>query len=226
MGTSSSRSSRHARVRPDPERAAADFRAWPFVVAVSAAAAIAGVVIAGLPSTAESFVLDTHTTTTALRTLAVADADADPDVEDALAVGDVGEGAAPTTSSTTSSTSTTSTTSSTTSTTAAPRLTPPDRLVVVVANGAGVSGLAGRTVAALVDVGYVQSRSTDARTAAERTSVVFAPGFADDAAALASALGLSDPVIRARTDEVLTTNGADADADLVLLLGDDAPRQP
>jgi hypothetical protein len=92
---------------------------------------------------------------------------------------------------------------------------------VVVANGADRAGLAGRTAADLRDAGYVDVVPTDALRRADRTTIFYAPGFEDEAVALAGTLGVWAP-LEPKPSASLTVNGADEAADLVLLLAPSA----
>lgn len=89
---------------------------------------------------------------------------------------------------------------------------------VLVVNGADEAGLAGRTARDLAAKGYTDTDTTDALQRAERTTVFYAPGFDDEAAVLAEAMGLWAP-LEPMPATAITVNGAEVDADLVLLLG-------
>lgn len=109
----------------------------------------------------------------------------------------------------------------TTTTTTLPPLPDRSELAVVVANGAGVGGLAGSTAEALEEQGYVDVSRTDGTEVVDVTTVYFFDTFEASAARLAVDLGLDPtaiaPVITA--PEVLGT--AIDDADLLVYLGTD-----
>jgi hypothetical protein len=67
---------------------------------------------------------------------------------------------------------------------------PPAAVKVVVANGSGVSGLAGKGTQFLARAGYTASSATDATQPTTSTVVYFAPGFEANAAAIAELVGL------------------------------------
>jgi hypothetical protein len=112
---------------------------------------------------------------------------------------------------------TTSTSPSTTSTT----VVLPDRaaIEIVVGNAAGVSGLASDGVELLAELGYTDARTADALERRETTVVMYAPGFADAAARLATELGLTATAIDALGPAAVTD--ADGTFDLVVLLSTD-----
>ena len=115
----------------------------------------------------------------------------------------------------------------TTSTAPAPTTTVvelPDRstIAVTVANGAGIGGVASRTVQRLADIGYVDAAARDGLVSVETTAVYAAADLADVAERLANDLGLPDSVVAPLVDApaVDTTDepslvvylGADVDA--------------
>jgi len=91
-------------------------------------------------------------------------------------------------------------------------------LRVVIANGAGTAGLASRTAKALEGLGYTQTYSTDSISPVDETVIYFAPGFREAAVALAEAMQVWAP-LEPKPGVPLTPDGADADADLVAVLG-------
>lgn len=111
------------------------------------------------------------------------------------------------------------TTTEATTTTVAER--PPATVKVVVANGSGKSGLAGKTGQFLATSGYTTSSATDALQPAAQTIVYFAPGFEANARAVAQLLGLSADRVQALPGQVAKEQAADTG--MVVLLGQDVP---
>ena len=118
---------------------------------------------------------------------------------------------------TTTSTLSAATTTTGPTTTAAPEVNR-DTFRVVAANGTSTLGLAGRTTDQLLLLGYTQVTATDARGSATVTTIYYRPGFATAAAQLAVDLGLAPTAAAELTDPV---SNADADGDLIAVLGDD-----
>jgi hypothetical protein len=99
----------------------------------------------------------------------------------------------------TTSTLAAATTSTGPTTTAAPDI---DResLRVVTANGTSTLGLAGRTADQLLELGYTQVVATDTLNEAAVTTIYYRPGFAAAAAQLATDLGLAPTATAALTE--------------------------
>jgi polyisoprenyl-teichoic acid--peptidoglycan teichoic acid transferase len=96
-----------------------------------------------------------------------------------------------------------------TTTTAAPTgsTSPPAEVSVLVANGSGATGVAGRNADRLEGSGYATVETTNAASTA--TSVVyFGSGAEGDAAAIADALGITAPVQAMPTPPPVELNGA------------------
>jgi len=85
-------------------------------------------------------------------------------------------------------TTTTTDKDSTTSTTVAAKAHDPAEVAILVANGSGVKGAAGRIAESLKASNYVLKESTNTKAAAEASVVYFAPGYQADARAVASLL--------------------------------------
>jgi len=114
------------------------------------------------------------------------------------------------------------TTEETTTTTEAPPSTvAPASVVVVAANGANVSGLAGRTTDVLAALGYSNTQAKDATADAAVTAIYFAPGFDANAAAIAQSLGFPTTAVQALPAQPVATDQP-ADAGVVVLLGADS----
>ncbi|MCB1011884.1 MAG: LytR C-terminal domain-containing protein [Microthrixaceae bacterium] len=116
----------------------------------------------------------------------------------------------------------TETTEAPTETTEAPPVTvAPAEVAVVAANGAGISGLAGKTTEFLATQGYTNSTATDATASAASTAVYFAEGFQPNAAAIATLLGLPAEQVQALPAEPVATDQPAGSA-VVVVVGPDA----
>ena len=109
-------------------------------------------------------------------------------------------------------------------TTATPPATavPPAQLVVMVANGSSIRGLAGSTADQLKAAGYANTTATDATQNVTSTLVYFVEGFEGDAQAVSTTMGL--PAERG----VQAMPGAPpvaslGEAKVLVVLGPDAP---
>jgi hypothetical protein len=100
----------------------------------------------------------------------------------------------------------------------------PNQVPVLVANGSGTKGGAGAVTNKLIPLGYDTKPAADADQLYESSRVFYREGFAEDAKAIARALGVPEPVesiIEAMpaTPPVAGTNGqANAQAAQVLVL--------
>ena len=113
--------------------------------------------------------------------------------------------------------------STTTSTTGPADTRPPEEVTVIVLNGtsANVEGAAADSEANLGQAGYVTLDATGATEDLPTTTIYAAPEFAADAEAIKGVLGISTAVIADRPGDALSDSGADASADVVVVLGDD-----
>ena len=93
---------------------------------------------------------------------------------------------------------------------------------VVIVNSNGRNGAAGRTTTQVGDLGYRTLLPLTSKDHLARTTIQFKPGFEDVARQLATDLKYADPVI-APTPILPSVAGAQT-ADVVVLLGGDAPR--
>ena len=75
-----------------------------------------------------------------------------------------------------------------TTTTAAPVARDPAQVTILVANGSGVRGAAGRVADTLKGSNYVTLEPTNTKTPAEASTVFFVPGYEADARAIANLL--------------------------------------
>jgi hypothetical protein len=104
---------------------------------------------------------------------------------------------------------------------APPETVPPSEVMVVAANGAGISGLASSTTAFLATQGYSSSTATDASADVAATVVYFAEGFQPNAAALATLFSLPPEQIQPLPAEPVA-NDQPPEAAVVIVLGPDA----
>ena len=119
-------------------------------------------------------------------------------------------------------TDTTTPTDDTTPTSAAPPVTvAPADVMVVAANGAGISGLASSTTAFLATKGYSSSTATDATADATATTVYFAEGFQPNAAALATLFSVPPEQVQPLPAEPVASEQP-PEAAVVIVLGPDA----
>lgn len=105
--------------------------------------------------------------------------------------------------------------------TTVPSVPEPASVTVVVANGSGVSGLAGATTESLATDGFVTLPATDALTSAASTRVYFTPDNEGAAIAVAQALDLPPGVVAPLpASPPVSDVGA---AQVVVVLGSDFP---
>lgn len=98
----------------------------------------------------------------------------------------------------------------------------PADVKVVVANGAGIGGLAGRGTEFLATQGYSGSVATDAAAAATTTAVYYAAGFEGNARAIAELLGVPSDQVKPLPAGAPLAKDQPADAAVVVVLGPDA----
>jgi hypothetical protein len=124
---------------------------------------------------------------------------------------DIGEGGEPT-----------ETTAAPVETTAAPSVeVAPADVKVVVANGAGISGLASETGDFLATQGYTNTVATDAPGDVALTAVYYAEGFQANAEAIGAMFNLPPEQIQPLPAEPVA-NDQPVDAAVILVLGPDA----
>jgi hypothetical protein len=78
----------------------------------------------------------------------------------------------------------------------------PAEVTILVANGSGVSGAAGRVAETLKGANYAMKDSTNTTSPAESSFVYFTPGYEADAAAVAARLAPATPAVQAMPDPV------------------------
>lgn len=87
-------------------------------------------------------------------------------------------------------------------TTTVPPARNPAEVTVLVANGSGVAGAAGRVAETLKGANYAMKDSTNTTSPAESSFVYFTPGYEADAAAVAARLAPAAPAVQAMPDPV------------------------
>lgn len=104
-------------------------------------------------------------------------------------------------------------------------VTPPAQLKIIVANGSGERGLAAKTKDQLAFVGYTGATATDTtKGSSVTTSVVyFAAGLEADAVVVASVIGMPAARVAAMPDPTTVPVSPIGDAQVVMILGPDAP---
>ena len=186
-------------------------KTWIIFVVVAAFGALAGVMIAGRPTTADKrHIAAPESTSSSLDASST-----DPSTSTSTSVAPV-SGSTSTAASTTEPSSTVAA-----STEVAPPTTPSKSAVrVAVANGAKRQGLASKVAKALNDAGWTTAQATDAKRSASTSVVYFQAGFESAAAMVLADLGQELSVEALPASGV---SGADAQADVVVLLGSNYP---
>lgn len=116
----------------------------------------------------------------------------------------------------------TAATESTTTTTAPPTTAVPGELTIVVLNGTTQIGWAGENVTRLADAGYTAASAADAAAEGETTTIFVAEGREADGAAVAAAIGLPEAPVQPKGESVAKDGSADAEAQVVVVLGADS----
>lgn len=179
---------------------------WLAYLVVAGISVLAGVAIAGRPTSGGKAATITLPTTVVTTTTT-----ASPPATDAVP--------ADTEPATTDAPPDTEAPASTTSTTTLPPSPPAADVVVVAVNGAGTSGLAGRTRDELVFFGFTQTRVTDATQLVDETFVYYVEGFEAAASDVAGILGLG--VDRIRPIAEVPDYGAEPGDQVVVYAGRD-----
>lgn len=200
-------------------------RPWLAYLVVALLSVGAGAAIAGPPNNAPT----DATIIAPSATIAPATSDAATDSEpDAVESAGTTVSETPTSTTTTSAppassaTSTTTTSTTTTSTLPADDLAPRGELVTIVANGANISGAAGRNVERLQALGYTDIAPRNGTTVFDLTTVYFADGLDAEASRLADDLELL-PNLIAPLDEAPNVLELPEGVDLVAYIGLDRP---
>lgn len=197
-------------------------KTWPFLLGVAVIGAAAGVAIAGRPTPADTFVIDSSSTPTAPTT--TVNATTTSMVSETSEPPTTTEAASSTTGAQTTLPPTTVATSTTepTTTSVVDSTLPRDQVRIVLANGDGRFNLAGSNAARLLDAGYVTIDQTDIGARYELTTLYYREGFEDEAAIVAADLLVPDAVIEPLGDEPITAD--DGLGDIIVVLGADAVR--
>jgi LytR cell envelope-related transcriptional attenuator len=205
-------------------------KSWPLALAVIAVGGLAGVAIAGRPVPADQFVLDpgitveiadSTTTSTTLRPVATT---SEPVAT--TTTKDTTTTAASTTSvaapASTSTIAATTTATATTTTSAGPL--PRNQVRLVLANGDGRFRLASATADRIAPLGYITDLG-DAVEPVGATVVYYRPGFDDEAAIVATDIGVPNALIAPLPPNAAqAVTDSDDRGDVIVLLGPDAPR--
>jgi LytR cell envelope-related transcriptional attenuator len=208
-------------------------KSWPYLVAVGALGAIAGLAISGGPTRSDSFVIDPALTlpnttlpnTTVPNTTVPATLPPSPQTSTPAPTSPATP--SPTTTAPTAPTPTAPTPTAPTPTTAATSGTVARADVrLVIANGDGRFNLATANADRLRAAGYVHIDETDVSKHVAATILYFRPGFDDEAAVVAADLGIPD-ALRAPLPTggpATTITPDDSLGDIIVVLGPDALR--
>ncbi len=196
------------------------------VAGVATLAAAAGVVVAGLPGGGDTFVLPAggSPSTTTAATVGLASLPVVLSTVTALPTTTEVASAAPVPTTTTppATTAAPTTTAALVTTTAVIETMDRADVRLVLANGDGRFNLVGANAARLEALGYESIGQDDVSQRPTVTMIYARPGFEDEALVLRDDLGTPAAMIVPLTDTPVTSN--DADGDLIVVLGPDAPR--
>jgi hypothetical protein len=203
-------------------------KSWPFALVVIVVGGLAGLAIAGRPVPADTFVLDSSITvpldasTTTASLPATTTTTAPPSTTTI----------APTTTTHATTTSVIATIAPTTTdapTTTEPAATttisgplPRDEVRLVIANGDGRFKLASTTADRIRPLGYIIDLG-DAAQPVNATILYYRPGFDDEAEIVANDISVPGATIAALPTNAAITS-SDANGDVIVVLGPDAPR--
>ena len=197
-------------------------KSWPFGLVVVVVGGLAGVAIAGRPVSSDPFVLEPSITaadsTSSTSVVASTASASEPVVTSTIATTTVvpaSASVAPTIAP---------------STTGAPTTTPifgplpRNQVRLVIANGDGRFRLANITADRIRALGYIIGVG-DTLYRVDETVIFYRPGFDDEALYAANDIGVPGAIIlELSTDESQPITNSDADGDLIIVLGPDAPR--
>ncbi len=207
-------------------------RSWPFALAVVVVGAIAGAAIAGRPAPTDPFVLDPSITAalpkSSTSVVVTTTSVPEPFIATTLVATTTLE--ASTTLTATTTTSAAPTTSVAPTTTEAPTTStisgpsPREQVRLVIANGDGRFRLASITADRIRPLGYVIAVG-DTLKRVDATVIYYRPGFDDEAAFVATDIGVPDATIVAfPTNLAQPITNSDGSGDVIIVLGPDAPR--
>lgn len=97
----------------------------------------------------------------------------------------------------------------------------PSEVKVLVLNGGGPAGAAGATASQIGQSGYTMGEPANSPVQVDSTTIFYASDYQPDATSIALLLGKSPDVIKAISEAGF--NGAEGDANVVVVLGPDAP---
>lgn len=200
---------------------------WTLVGGVAVLAAGAGVLVAGVPGGGDSFVLDAGTSTTVTVAVPATPPAVEPTAT-SVEVASAGPVPAEQTATTIEQVVATATPpdpgapASSAALTTESSLVPRSQVRIVLANGDGRFDLVGANAARLTVIGYVAIDQEDVSLRPGVTTIYVREGFEDEAAQLAIDLQTPAAAIVPLPIEPITDN--DANGDLVVVLGPDAPR--
>ena len=204
-------------------------KSWPFGLAVIVVGGLVGVAIAGRPVPIDPFVLDpsvtvarsTSSTSVGGSTTSMSEPATTTTIE-TTTTAPASTSIAPTTVPPTTTAAPTTTDAATTTTIPGPL--PRNQVKLVIANGDGRFRLASITADRIRSLGYIIDLG-DALSPVDATVVYYRPGFDDEAAFAAIDIGVPDAIIIAfPTKASQPVTDSDANGDVIIVLGPDAPR--
>ena len=203
---------------------------WPFAVVVIVVGGLAGAAIAGRPVPSDPFVLDPSITvarSTSSSPVVVTTTSTEPVTTTSIAATTT---VPPSTSVAPSIDTAAPTSTAAPTTTGAPITTaiagplPRNQVRLVIANGDGRFRLASITADRILSLGYIIDLG-DALSPVDATVVYYRPGFDDEAAFAAIDIGVPDAIVIAfPTKATQPITDSDANGDVIIVLGPDAPR--
>ncbi len=204
-------------------------KSWPFALAVIVVGGLAGLAIAGRPVPSDPFVLDPSVTVTEPTSSTFVGTSTTSTSEPATTTTIAATTSVPAPTSVAPTTAVPTTTEAPT-TTPVPTTTVPggplprNQVRLVIANGDGRFRLASVTADRIRPLGYIIDLG-DTPTLVDATIIYYRPGFDDEAVYAAADIGVHDAIILAfPTNASQPITDSDANGDLIIVLGPDAPR--
>ncbi len=195
-------------------------KSWPFGLAVIVVGGIAGVAVAGHPVPSDPFVLEpsiTRPESTSSSVGASTTSTSEPVATTTIAATTIVPA-----STSVAPTIAPSTTEAATTTPISDPL-PRNQVRLVIANGDGRFQLANLTADRIRALGYTIGVG-DTSYRVDETVIFYRPGFDDEALDAANDIGVPGAIILAFSDESQPITSSDANGDLIIVLGPDAPR--
>ncbi len=201
-------------------------KSWPFALAVIAVGGLAGATIAGRPVHTDPFVLEPSITvpTAVAPSTEIASTPTTKPTTTTVVTAPVAAStttAVPRTSTPTTAVASTTTAPSTTTTIAGPL--PRDQVRLMIVNADGRFRLGTITADRIRPLGYPIVVS-DILQKVGATVIYYRPGFADEAAIVASDILIPNAIIAAYPSNAPPITSSDDGADVIVVLGPDAPR--